>query len=146
MPVKGTYMKVDMSQYEASVKRLMQLDKVKKKNITRVFQTADKIMVDYAKGSAPRSTAGAYSRKYPARTHKAGHLKKGIKFKASRKSLSFYVISLAWYSAIVMLGRRKGGYDATPFIDIAYRNTKTKVDYWLKKGLGQLIKTAWDGK
>ena len=104
-------------------------------------------MVERAKMTAHRSKHGAYSLQYPSRTHRAGTLRKGIAFKPSKKyKLTYWVISKAWYTAIyVSPNQRKRNYEGHQFIKIAWNNTSRKVGYWVRDGLGKLIKTAWNG-
>jgi len=140
-------MQIDFTQFNAATKRLMQMDRVKARDIERVFRNANRPMVSFAKSTAHRSKHGAYSLQYASRTHTAGTLRKGIVFKASRKyKLMYWVISKAWYTAIYgSPNQQKRRYEGHQFIKIAWSNTGRKVGYWVRDGLGKLIKTAWNG-
>lgn len=138
--------KVDYSSYARAVDNLLKMDGVKATHIERVFRNADKPLVQSAKMIAHRSRSGMYSKKYPSRTHKAGHLRSSIRFTKSRKyKLTYYVNPSAWYNLIYQVPGKKRNWDGHPFIKYAWNNTRQKVNYWIRDGLNKLIKEAWNG-
>jgi hypothetical protein len=131
--------KADYTGYNASIKRLYEMDKVRRRDIADIVRKADKWIIATAKATVKNSKKGAISKKYPSRSHPSGFLKKSIKFKVSKKfKLVYYVNPDAWYSMIYSKGH--GKFLGNPFIDRAVSIRGSQAERLVKKGLDELIK------
>jgi len=76
----ATTFTVDLTGYNASIKRLYEMGEIRRRDIADIFRKADRGIVSSAKATVGVSEKGAYSKQYPSRTHPKGHLKKSIRF------------------------------------------------------------------
>lgn len=138
-------MTVDLSEFRAATERAYRMGEVRKRDISKVFRDSNRQTIKTAKGLATKSDRGAYSLQYSSRTHTAGALRRGIKFKTSKRyKLVYYVRSMVWYSAIYntrSLRRKKFG--GLQFIERAWQIIQGPVTYQIKDGLGRLTQKEW---
>lgn len=134
--------KIDFSEYEKAVNRLYQMHEIRRRDIAAVFRNADKSLVRAAKQAAGKSKKGMISKKYPSRSHTAGHLRREIKFKTSKKyKFVYYVNSGAFYSMAYIKGHK--GWAGNPFMERAIRQTEAQVSNDIKNGLMKLTQKEW---
>jgi hypothetical protein len=129
---------VDLTGYNASIKRLYEMGEVRRRDIADIFRKADKGVLSMAKATVRVSKKGAYSKEYASRTHPKGYLRKSIKFKVSRKfKMVYYVNPGAWYAMIYTRGH--GRFMGNPFIERAVLIRGSQAERLVRKGLDELI-------
>lgn len=134
--------KIDFTEFNQAVNRAYSMGEIRKRDITDVFRSADRLLVSAARASAGRSKGGMISKKYPSRSHPAGWLKKNIKFKASKRyKLVYYVNSGAFYSKAYIIGHHS--WTGNPFIEKAIRATEIGVVNQIREGLKTLTERTW---
>ena len=134
----GATFTVDMTGYNASIKRLYEMGEVRRRDIADIFRKADKGIISSAKSTVAVSKKGAYSKEYASRTHAKGFLRKSIKFKVSKKfKLVYYVNPDAWYSMIYARGH--GRFMGNPFMERAISIRGGQAERLVRKGLDDLI-------
>ena len=134
--------KIDFSEFDKAVNRLYQMHEIRRRDVADVFRKADRPLVSAAKQAAGKSKKGMISKKYPSRSHTAGHLRREIKFKTSKKyKFVYYVNSGAFYSMAYIKGHK--GWPGNPFMERAIRQTESQVSNDIKKGLMKLTQKEW---
>lgn len=129
---------VDFTGYNASIKRLLEMDKVRRRDITDIFRKADKGIISTAKATVSVSKKGGYSKEYPSRTHAKGNLKKKIKFKVGkREAMVYYVTRGTWYA--IMYAHGHGSWGGNPFMERAVSIRGSQAERLVRKGLDELI-------
>jgi hypothetical protein len=138
----GDGMTVDLSEFRAATDRAYRMGEVRRRDIAKVFRDANSQTIKTAKTLVKRSKRGSYSLQYPSRTHTAGALRRGVKFKVSKKyNLVYYVLSTAWYSAIYATGH--GSWKGNKFIESAWQTSQNPVTESIKNGLSRLTENTW---
>ena len=129
---------VDLTGYNASIKRLYEMGEVRRRDIADIFRKADKGIISTAKQTVRVSDKGAYSKQYASRTHPKGFLRRSIKFKVSKKyKLVYYVNPDAWYSQIYSTGH--GSFMGNRFMERAVSIRGSQAERLVRKGLDALI-------
>lgn len=137
-------MEVDLTEFTAATNRAYSMGEVRRRDIAKVFRDANNPAIKTAKSLAEKSTFGSYSFKYPKRTHTAGNLKRGVRFRVSKRyKLVYYMVSSAWYSAIYSTGHHS--FSGNKFMARAWHYQKNIVTSDIKDGLGKLTKRTWNG-
>ena len=117
----------------------------RKRDISAVFRTATKPLIQAGKQEAPIGTVKTYSKRYTSRRHKPGTLRGSIKFFTSKKYKSTWYVTpgpKGWYKHFIGLGTRRG-IQPNPFMARAWDKAGGGVISKIEKGLWDLVEKIW---
>lgn len=136
---------VDMTEFNASIQRLLKMGEVRRRDISEVFRKADKGIISLARATVGKSPKGMKSKKYPARTHTSGNLRRGIGFAVSKKrNLVYYIRPRAWYAMIYAHGHHS--WPGNPFMERAVSIKEGQTNRLIREGLSRLVEKVKNGK
>ena len=149
----GISLEVDVSELEHLYKRLQSLE-ARKRDIAAVYRDATKMLIKAYKGRIRKSKKGASKQRLESRVHRAGTLRRSIKFFTSKKyKRVFYVGPRSgtkikadydgWYAHFVEYGTEH--QDKQLFAYKAQRATGKAVMRKVERGLIALIKKLENG-
>lgn len=134
---------------DQALKRLHYLS-ARKRDVTDVFRRSLKPLITAGKATAPMSSGGVRGSRYASRNHRAGQLRRSIKFLTSKRYVNVWYVRAgrtkqettdAWYAHMVGKGTKR--MKANPFMDRAWNSTGNQVIKDLEDGLMALGQRLW---